>query len=89
MVKFVSLGLFHCVFPGGKKQVKHLLFCLFPSFKERVLLPVEAAVRTGNSVHFVVVAVPYSIWECKDNSLFWFIKFHAGKTKIFPAVSQV
>ena len=79
MVKFVSLGLFHYIFPGGNQQLKYLLFCLFPSFKERVLLPVEAAVRAGNSVHFLAVAMPYSIWECKDSNLFWFIKFHAGK----------
>ena len=83
MVKFVSLGLFHCVFPEGKQRVKLLLFCLFPSFKERVLLPVEAAVRAGNSVHFVAIAVPYSIWECKDSRLFWLIKFRTGKSKNF------
>jgi hypothetical protein len=31
------------VFLPEKKQVEHLLFCLFPSFKERVMLPFEAS----------------------------------------------
>ena len=31
-------------FPKEMQRVKLLLFCLFPSFKERVLLPFEVAV---------------------------------------------
>ena len=38
------LVCFTVFFPKEKQQVEHLLFCLFPSFKERVLLPFEVTV---------------------------------------------
>jgi hypothetical protein len=38
------LVCFTVFLPKKKQQVEHLLFCLFPSFKERVMLPFKASV---------------------------------------------
>ena len=43
------LVCFTVFLPKKKQQVEHLLFCLFPSFKERVMLPFEASVWAGDS----------------------------------------
>ena len=63
------------LFLPKKKQVEHLLFCLFPSFKERVMLPFEASVRIVFQSVTVVIAVLCSFLECKDSNFFLLSKF--------------
>ena len=60
--------------------VTTLLFCLFPTFKERVSLPIEVTVWAANQPVIVAIAAPYFIWECKGTSNFLLGKFWA---KIF------
>ena len=50
--------------------MKHLLFCLFPSFKERVLLPVEVIVRLPKRPVFLAFSSRSCNWECKGKQKF-------------------
>jgi len=62
-----SISLVSC----QPKLTRHLLFCLFPSFKERVMLPFEASVWVRHSTQGFVVNL-CSFWECKGRNYFWF-----------------
>ena len=52
------------------KLVEHLLFCLFPSFKERALLPVEVTERVASYSVLIFPNRPVGDWECKGKGNF-------------------
>src|SRR6476469_622134 len=55
-------------------QVKHLLFCLFPSFKERLSLPFEVTLWPVFQALVAAVATPCLIWECKGTNFIFLSK---------------
>ena len=77
------LVCFTVFLPKKKQQVKHLLFYLFPSFKERVLLPFEVTVWVAFQLVVVVIAALCSFWECKGSNFFLLSKFKAKKNLDF------
>jgi len=69
--------------------VEHLLFCLFPSFKERVIFPFETSVWIAFQSVTIVIAAPYSFWECKGSNFFLFSKLQAKKIYfLFDSLSK-
>ena len=63
--------------------MEHLLFCLFPSFKERVMLPFEASVRIVVQSIICVFATLCSFWECKGSKFCLLSTFEAKKFLYF------
>ena len=77
------LVCFTAFLPKKKRQVEHLLFCLFSSFKERVMLPLEASVWIAFQSVTVVIAALCSFWECKGSKKLLLSKFKAEKNVFF------
>ena len=77
------LVCFTVFLPKKKQQVEHLLFCLFPSFKERVMLPFEVSVWIAFQSVMVVIAALCSFWECKGSKKLLLSKFKEKKIMFF------
>ena len=77
------LVCFTVIFPKEKQQVKHLLFCLFSSFKERVLLPFEVTVWVVFQPLMIGIAILCSFWECKGSKKLLLSKFKVKKLCFF------
>ena len=74
LVYFVSLVLPLAV------ASRTLTSCLFPSFKERLLLPVEVTKWANFQALVLPFASPVCDWECKGTKTFWTSKFLSEKS---------
>lgn len=59
--------------------MSYLLFCLFPTFKERALLPIEVTWWAPAWLAYLPFANPVCDWECKGNKTFWLSKSTSEK----------